>query len=70
MRKMKNSEDLAKAIISVVRKFVSELKRMCENPSLKGNLLKERLRRKLKEFESILDFLEFTRKLTRKSRKT
>jgi|GEM_PF-3475112 hypothetical protein len=70
MRKTKNSEDLAKAVISVARKFISELKKMCENPSLKGAALKERLRRKLKEFESILDFLEFTRKLTQKSKKT
>jgi hypothetical protein len=67
MKRVKDSEDLAKAIISIARKFVSELKRMCENPSLNGVVLKERLKRKLKEFESILDFLEFTRKLTKKA---
>jgi len=69
MKKLRNSQDLVKAVISIARKFVSELKSICEDASLSGNALREKLRKKLKDFESILDFLEFTRKLVKKSKK-
>jgi hypothetical protein len=63
---MEKQNDLVKAILSIVRKFIRELRKIVEDPRLNEKSLRRKLKEKLKEFESILNFLEFTRKLTKR----
>jgi hypothetical protein len=63
---MEKQNDLVKAILSIVKKFIRELRKIVEDPRLNEKSLRRKLKEKLKEFESILNFLEFTRKLTKR----